>query len=111
MTRRTITVSVTVPGLLARYTDDQRVVAVAVQAGAGADGEAEAEAATVGGTIDALLARYPELRPHLFTDGGAPREHLVFLADGTAVDPVEEADTELAATGGSVVIVQAVSGG
>lgn len=89
-------VSVRVPGLLARFTDDQSTVTVT--------------ATTVVGSVDALLETYPALEPHLLDGRGALRPHVQLFHNGSAVDGLAAADVPLE-PGDEVVLLQAVSGG
>lgn len=86
----------TIPGLLARFTDGDRAVAV--------------EAATVAECVDRLLASYPDLEPHLFDGEGGLRPHLQLFHNGDLVKESEGAGVALAA-GDEVLVLQAVSGG
>ncbi len=89
-------IPVTVPSLLADATGGARDVAV--------------EATTLAGCLDALLAAYPLLRPHLFDQKGALREHVnVFLNDENA-RWIPDWGIALA-PGDTVTVIQAVSGG
>jgi molybdopterin converting factor small subunit len=91
-----VRITVTVPSLLADCTGGARDVAV--------------EATTLEGCLDALLAAYPLLRPHLFDQAGALREHVnVFLNDENA-RWIDDWTAELA-PGDTVTVIQAVSGG
>lgn len=89
-------VTVRVPGLLARFTDDGPTVDV--------------RASTVAAAVDALLETYPALRPHLLDDRGSLRTHLQLVHEGTAVAWDEAAGVDLVA-GDEVRVLQAVSGG
>lgn len=89
-------IPVTVPILLADCTGGARDVTV--------------EATTLRGALDALLATYPLLRPHLFDESGALRVHVnVFLNDDNA-RWLDDWHVELA-PGDTVTVIQAVSGG
>lgn len=89
-------VTVTVPGLLARFTGGDRTVRL--------------RADTVEECLDQLVATHPEIEPHLFDGAGRHRPHLRIVHDGTAVDPRDGSTVELAA-GDEVTVLQAVSGG
>lgn len=91
-----ILVPVSLPSLLVGCTGGAREVTV--------------EAATLRGGVDALIERYPLLRPHLFDEAGALREHVnVFLNDDNA-RWLADWNVELK-PGDSLTILQAVSGG
>lgn len=77
---------------------------------AGGSSSVTVEATTWQGCVDALLAAYPRIEPHLFDDDGALREHVnIFLNERssrwlTSLDePVRPGDT--------ITILQAISGG
>lgn len=89
-------VTVSLPSLLAGCTGGARDV--------------EVEASTLEGALEALLAGYPLLRPHLLDDRGALREHVnLFLNDQNArwIDDWSHA----LRPGDTLTVVQAVSGG
>lgn len=89
-------VPVHLPSLLTRCTDGARQV--------------EVEATTLQGAVDALLAAYPLLRPHLFDESGTLRQHVnVFLNDENT-RWIDDWSTELS-PGDSLTVLQAVSGG
>lgn len=90
------TVTVTVPGLLARFTDDRRTLAL--------------RAGTLKEGVDRLVESYPGLRPHLFDESGGFRPHVELYHNGTGVDWPEAATVELD-DGDEVLLLQAVSGG
>ncbi|QBI19797.1 MoaD/ThiS family protein [Egibacter rhizosphaerae] len=71
--------------------------------------EVEVEASTVGDAIASLLARHPELRPHLFDEGGALRTHVLCVVDGEPTR-LRQPDQPLRA-GSEIAFVPAVSGG
>ena len=89
-------VTVRVPGLLRRFTDGERGVAVA--------------AGSVAAAVEALIDRYPALGPHLHDGSGALRPHLKLFHDGVEVDE-DAADGVTLEAGDEVVVLQAVSGG
>lgn len=64
---------------------------------------------TVGEVVDALLARHPGLRPHLFDETGRLRPHVLCFVDGRATRLDDVADP--VAPGSEVRFLQAVSGG
>jgi molybdopterin converting factor small subunit len=92
----TPTVSVTVPSLLARFTDGRRTVSI--------------RAATVGESVDRLLEAHPDLEPHLLDGSRRLRPHLKLFHEGTGVNWPDDAGDGLA-EGDEVVVLQAVSGG
>jgi molybdopterin converting factor small subunit len=89
-------VPVALPSLLANCTGDRRDVVV--------------EATTLRGALDALLAAYPLLRPHLLAESGRLREHVnLFLNDQNA-RWIDDWGLELS-PGDTLTVIQAVSGG
>lgn len=88
-----MTVSVTLPRMLAGLVGDERSVVV--------DGR------TVGEVLDAVFAAHPVLRVHVLDEGGTLRPHVRCFRNDAVVD-----DLALRVTDGDVVtVVQAVSGG
>ena len=89
-------VAVRVPGLLTRFTDGHRSVPV--------------RAETVSGCLEALLAAYPALEPHLHDGRGDLRTHLKLFHNGSELS-LPDARTVAVTAGDEVVVLQAVSGG
>ena len=89
-------VTVTVPGLLTRFTGERRNVTV--------------RADTLDGAVDRLVESYPALEPHLFDGRGRLRPHLKLFHDGRGVDWDERGSVGLE-DGDEVLVLQAVSGG
>lgn len=90
-------IPVALPSLLAGAAGGRRDVAV--------------EAETLRGALDALLAAYPLLRPHLVTEAGRLREHVnLFLNDQNA-RWIEDWDAHRLSPGDTLTVIQAVSGG
>lgn len=89
-------VTVSLPGLLARFTEGERVIAI--------------DADTVGECLARLVDRYPSLEPHLFDGGGQLRAHLLVVHDGSRVD-WPSAGAIAVDPGDEISIRQAVSGG
>ena len=89
-------VTVRVPGLLARFTDDSGTVAI--------------EADTVEECLDRLVESHPALEAHLFDDRGDLRDHLQVFVDDRNTDWFDEEPVRLE-SGTTVTILQAVSGG
>ncbi len=87
------TVHVTIPRMLATLVDGDR--------------RFDVDAATVRGALDAVIARHPELRVHLFTETGDLREHVSCFhnerSDRTGTGRLDPGDR--------IVVLQAVSGG
>jgi len=89
-------VTVSLPSLLAGCTGGERDVVV--------------EAATLEGCVEALLADYPLLRPHLLDDAGKLREHVNLFLNDQNVRWIDDWGRELR-PGDTVTVIQAVSGG
>lgn len=91
-----VAIPVTLPGLLASCAGGERTVTV--------------EAATLSGSIDALLAAYPLLKVHLFQEDGRLRNHIMFLFNDQSTNWLETTDIPLQA-GDKLTVLQLVSGG
>ncbi len=91
-----VTIEVTLPGILATCAGGERTVTV--------------EAETLAGSIEALLAEYPLLKVHLFSEGGKLREHIMFLYNDQSTNWLESTDIPLQA-GDRLTVLQLVSGG
>ena len=89
-------VPVTLPSLLATCTGGERDVAV--------------EATTLQGALEALLAAYPLLRPHLVTETGRLREHVNLFFNDQNARWLDDWGIELS-PGDTLTVIQAVSGG
>lgn len=89
-------VTVTVPGLLARFTDGRRTLPL--------------RAETLEGCVDRLVESYPAIESHLFDGAGDLRPHLRLFLNGTGVEFGGGADVDLD-DGDEVLVLQAVSGG
>lgn len=70
----------------------------------------EVAGATVREVLDALFARYPQLRGYVTDERGALRHHVVCFVDGVAVQD-KSALAEAVPANGEVHIFQALSGG
>lgn len=89
-------VTVTVPGLLARFTDERQTFAL--------------RAETLDECLDRLIESYPAIEPHLFDGAGDLRPHVRLFHNGTGVELGEAASVGLD-DGDEVLVLQAVSGG
>jgi len=89
-------VPVTLPSLLANCTGGERDVVV--------------EATTLRGALDALLAAYPLLRPHVVTEAGRLREHVNLFLNDQNVRWFDDWGIDLS-PGDTLTVIQAVSGG
>ena len=90
-------VTVTVPGLLTRFTDGQRTVPV--------------RADTLEACIDRLVDSYPALESHLFDGRDRLRTHLQLYHNGSGVEWDEDGRALELDDGDEVLVLQAVSGG
>lgn len=89
-------VTVRFPGLLSRFTDGQRHLALTAE--------------TVNECFESLLETVPELDPHLFNGHGELRPHLRIFHNGDAIDLETDGALRLE-DGDTVTVIQAVSGG
>lgn len=89
-------ITVTIPGLLTRFTDGRRVLEI--------DGDTLTE------VVERMVAKYPALEPHLFAGAGQLRAHLVICHNGRPVEWSADSPVELQSDD-EIVILQAVSGG
>ncbi|MDY7095906.1 MAG: MoaD/ThiS family protein [Acidobacteriota bacterium] len=76
----------------------------------GGRGEVTVRGRTVEECIEALLNGQPLLRPHLFTDAGAQREHVSIFLNDTDVRWLESWNHPVR-SGDTLTVLQAVSGG
>lgn len=94
--RQPVAVEIYLPSILRQATGGRTAVTV--------------EASTFQGCLDALLAEYPLVRPHVFDDAGALREHVnIFLNDQNS-RWLETLEVPVS-TGDTITVLQAVSGG
>jgi adenylyltransferase/sulfurtransferase len=85
-----------IPAALRAFTDGKREVA--------------AEGSTVGEALSDLASSYPDIRPHLYEDGGELRSFInVFLGD-TNVKNLDGLSTTLRG-GEAIMLVPAIAGG
>lgn len=89
-------VDITVPGLLRDCT--------------GGRAGFKLDADTIQGVLDALLATYPLLRVHLFTESGGIREHVLLYYNDDNIAWLENLDVKTK-PGDRLQVLQAVSGG
>lgn len=90
------TVSIRIPTMLTRFTDDEGVI--------------EVEAETFDDAIEALLEAHPDLEGLLFRKGRDLRPHLQFFYGDRNVEWLDDSNPELS-DGDEITILQAVSGG
>lgn len=91
-----MSVSVKLPLPLRAYVGQQRAVTV--------------EGASVGEALNSLVATYPALKPHLYTDGGELRNFVNLFVNGENVRGLQGDATPLKAND-ELQIVPAVAGG
>jgi MoaD family protein len=75
----------------------------------GGEAQASVEGSTVGEALDALYARYGELRSRIAEDGGLRRFVNVYV-DGEDIRFMDGLDTQVQ-DGGEITILPAVAGG
>ncbi len=90
-------VTVQLPGLLSHCTGDRNPVTV--------------EADNLRATLDTLVTDYPLLRPHLFDDSGAQRQHVLILFNDENLRWFEDPAAVPVEEGAKLTILQLVSGG
>lgn len=88
--------TIRVPSLLAEVGDGRKEIPV--------------EADTVGGALEALFVRLPQLRVHVFDETGGVRPHVSVFHDGRAARSREGLTASLD-EGAVITVLQAVSGG
>lgn len=88
-----MTVTVTIPKMLAALVKGERTVAV--------------DGGSVRQVLDELFAVHPELRVHVLDETGTVRPHVSCFHNDRTVESLDEA----VADGDTVLILQAVSGG
>lgn len=70
----------------------------------------ELEASTLQEALDRLIASYPNLRVHLWTETGQIRKHVLLYYNDTNITWLEQLDIALQ-PGDKLTVFQAVSGG
>jgi molybdopterin converting factor small subunit len=88
--------TVRIPSLLAEVGDGRKEIPV--------------EADSVGAALEALFARLPQLRVHVFDETGGLRPHVSVFHDGRAARSREGLAAPLE-EGAVITVLQAVSGG
>ena len=91
-----VRIEVKLPGILASCADGESTVTV--------------EAATLSGSVEALLVAYPLLKVHLFQENGRLREHIMLLYNDQSTDWLESTEITLQ-EGDRLTVLQLVSGG
>lgn len=88
-------IEVSVPGLLKEYTGGQT--------------EFSLEAETLDGVLRQMVVHYPDLRGHLYDDGGRLRTHVHIFYNDRSIARLARLDSPLL-PGDRVAVVQATSG-
>ncbi len=88
--------SIQIPTALRQYAGEQDTI--------------EVPAGTVDEAMSALVERYPDLRKHLYTEGGALRNFVNLYVNDEDVRYLERGKTPLG-TGDSLMIIPAIAGG
>jgi adenylyltransferase/sulfurtransferase len=90
-------ITIQIPTALRGFTDRQGEVAV--------------EAATVGAAIAALTQSYPDIKQHLYQDGGTELRSFINVFVGeTNIKKLKGLDTPVP-EGGTIMLVPAIAGG
>ena len=89
-------VEVTVPGLLADCLGGNR------------RGSVEAE--SIAGAIEAMVKKFPLLKPHIYDDTGAQRQHVLLFFNGENLAWIKDRNAPVR-DGDKLDVIQAVSGG
>jgi len=84
------------PALMKFYVDNQL--------------EFPVDAATVAELLDALIERYPALKPHLFEPTGKLRRHFNIFVNGEHIRELNGMDTPLEADDKVILMVSAAGG-
>ena len=72
--------------------------------------EVEVGGKTAGEAVDALANAYPDIKTHLFAEGGQLRDFINLFVDGKNINSLQGLDTPVA-DNGEVMIVPAIAGG
>ncbi|HUG11914.1 MAG TPA: MoaD/ThiS family protein [Opitutaceae bacterium] len=89
-------IEITVPGLLADCLGGKR--------------RASIEAESIEGAIGAMLKKFPLLKPHIYDDTGAQRQHVLLFFNGENLAWIKDR-TAPVRDGDRLDVIQAVSGG
>ncbi|MDR1777621.1 MAG: MoaD/ThiS family protein [Desulfovibrio sp.] len=85
-----------IPTALRAFTDRQTEVSV--------------EGSDVGEALEAFVAAYPDIRPHLYDENGALRSFLNVYVRETNINTLEGLATSVE-DGGTIMLVPAIAGG
>ena len=91
-----VAIEVTVPGLLAEFTDGRRHFPL--------------EAGTLAEALKCLLEQHPLLRPHLYDETGRLRKHVLIFYNEDNLATISDRNIPLR-PGDQLQVLQAVSGG
>lgn len=72
--------------------------------------EAQVGGDTAGAALHALAEKYPDIKAHLFTDDGAPRDFINLFVDGKNINSLNGLDTSVN-DDTELMIVPAIAGG
>lgn len=72
--------------------------------------EAEVSGDTAGAALHALAEKYPDIKAHLFTDDGAPRDFVNLFVDGKNINSLNGLNT-VVNDDTEIMIVPAIAGG
>jgi molybdopterin converting factor small subunit len=90
------TIQITVPGLLADCLGGKR--------------RASIEAESIDGAVKAMIQKFPLLKPHIYDDSGAQRQHVLLFFNGENLAWIKDS-TAPVRDGDKLDVIQAVSGG
>lgn len=85
-------------------------IPTALRAYAGQNARVEVDAATAGEALDALVGAHPDLRKHLYEDGGQLRSFVNVFKGDQDVRQLQGLETPVGA-GDTLLIVPSVAGG
>jgi adenylyltransferase/sulfurtransferase len=86
------------------------MIPTALRAFAGGEAELELDGATAGEVIAALAKKHPEIREHLYEDGGSLRSFINVYVGDQNVKKLQGLDTPVKDSD-SVMLVPAIAGG
>jgi len=72
--------------------------------------EVEVAGSTAGEAVNALVNAYPDIKTHLFAEGGELRDFINLFIDGKNINSLQGLGTPVA-SGGEVMIIPAIAGG
>ena len=90
------TIQITVPGLLADCLGGKR--------------RASIEADSIDGAVKAMIQKFPLLKPHIYDDSGAQRQHVLLFFNDENLSWIKDRSVAVR-DGDRLDVIQAVSGG